>query len=154
MRINNFLKTGNRSKLSRYGSKKEEQTTAKLSLQELLYLLILQNPRFKNFGSSRNSLNPTLRPDLRPNSDDSLYHVIDSCKIFGSTLGVRPNENKTDLGWFQQRIRLNVESCSHQNPKYTNSYLKNPPNRILNRFFKLNPVENKMHLEPESSSRK
>ena len=59
-----------------------------------------QSPRFKNFDSSRNSLNPTLRPDLRPNSDDSLCHVIDSCKIFGSSLGVRPNENKTDLGWF------------------------------------------------------
>ena len=43
------------------------------------------NPRFKNFGSSRKSLNPTLRPNLRPNSDDSLCHVIDSCKIFGST---------------------------------------------------------------------
>ena len=62
--------------------------------------VIDQSPRFKNFGLSRNSLNPTSRPDLRPNSDDSLYHVIDSCKIFGSTLGVRPNENKTDFGWF------------------------------------------------------
>ena len=59
-----------------------------------------QSPRFKNFGSSCNSLNPTLRPNLRPDSDDSLCHVIDSYKIFGSTLGVRPDENKTDLGWF------------------------------------------------------
>jgi len=41
--------------------------------------------RFKSFGSSRNSLNPTLRPNLRPNSDDSLCHVIDSCEILGST---------------------------------------------------------------------
>ena len=59
-----------------------------------------QRLRFKNFGSSRNSLKPTLRPDLRPNSDRSLCHVIYSCKIFGSTYGVRPNENKTNLGWF------------------------------------------------------
>ena len=44
-----------------------------------------QSPRFKNFGSCRNSLNPTLRPNLRPNSDDSLCHGIDSCKIFSST---------------------------------------------------------------------
>ena len=44
-----------------------------------------QSQRYKNFGLSRNSLSPTLRPNLRPNSDDSLYHVIDSCKIFGST---------------------------------------------------------------------
>ena len=63
-------------------------------------LLFLLSPRFKNFGSSRNSLNPTLRPNLRPDSDDSLCHVIDSCKIFGLTLGVRSDENKTDLGWF------------------------------------------------------
>ena len=60
----------------------------------------LLSPRFKNFGSCHNLLNPTLRPNLRPNSDDSLSHVIDSCKIFGSTQGVMPNENKTDLGWF------------------------------------------------------
>ena len=31
---------------------------------------------------------------------------------------------------------------------------KNPPNRILNRFFELNSAENKMQLESESSSRK
>ena len=30
------------------------------------------SPLFKNFGSIRNSLNPT----ERPNSDDSLCHVI------------------------------------------------------------------------------
>ena len=45
-----------------------------------------------------------LKPDFKakpsPNSNDSLCHVIDSCKIFGSTLGVRLNENKTDLDWF------------------------------------------------------
>ena len=52
-------------------------------------------PAIQNFDSSRNFLNPTLRPYLRPNTDDSLFHVIDSCKIFGSTQGVRPNENKT-----------------------------------------------------------
>ena len=52
----------------------------------------------KTFDSGRNSLNQALRPNLRPNSDDSLCHVIDSCKIFGSTKRVRPNENKTDLG--------------------------------------------------------
>ena len=39
----------------------------------------------KTFDSGRNSLNQALRPNLRPNSDDSLCHVIDSCKIFGST---------------------------------------------------------------------
>jgi len=60
--------------------------------------------RFKNFGLSRNALNPTLRPNLRPNSDDSLCLVIDSCKIFGSTLGVWPNKNKTDLGGFSQGL--------------------------------------------------
>ena len=75
------------------------------------------SPRFKSFCSSRNSVNPTLRPNLRPNSNDSMCYVIDSCQIFGSTEGVRPNENKTDLGWFQWRIRLNVESSSHQNPE-------------------------------------
>ena len=32
------------------------------------------------------------RPNLSPNSDDSLFHVIDSCEILGSTCGVRPNE--------------------------------------------------------------
>ena len=78
------------------------------------------------------SLNPTLRPNLRPNSDDSLCHVIDSFKIFGS---VRPNENKTDLGWFSRRIRLNVESCSHQNLECANSNHEIPSNIILNRFF-------------------
>ena len=57
---------------------------------------ISQSSRFKNFDSSRNSLNLT----LRPNSDDSLCHGIDSCKIFGSTEGVRPNEKKTDRCWF------------------------------------------------------
>ena len=56
------------------------------------------NPLFKSFGSGRNSLNPALRPNLRPNSDENLCHVIDSYKILGSTYGVRPNENKTDLG--------------------------------------------------------
>ena len=49
------------------------------------YLLLNQSPRFKSFGSSLNSLNPTLRPNLRPNSDDSLCHVIDSCEILDST---------------------------------------------------------------------
>ena len=43
------------------------------------------SPRFKSFGSSLNSLNAALRPNLRPNSDDSLCHVIDSCEILGST---------------------------------------------------------------------
>ena len=31
-----------------------------------LMLFLFQSPQFKNFGSSRNSLNPTLRPNLRP----------------------------------------------------------------------------------------
>ena len=58
-----------------------------------IYIL---SPRFKNFGSNRNSLNTTLRPNLRPNSDDSLCCLIESCKIFGWTEEVRPNINKTD----------------------------------------------------------
>ena len=48
----------------------------------------VQNPLFKSFGSSLNSLNAALRTSLRPNSDDSLWslcHVIDSCEILGST---------------------------------------------------------------------
>jgi len=49
-----------------------------------LFICIL-SPRFKNSDSSRNFLNPTLRVHLRPISDDSLCHVIDSGKIFGST---------------------------------------------------------------------
>ena len=57
------------------------------------------NPLFKSFGSGRNSLNSAVRPNLRPNSDENLCHVIDSYKIFGST-SLRSNENKTDLGWF------------------------------------------------------
>jgi len=48
-------------------------------------VLCSQSPRLKNFGSSRNSLNPTSRPNLQLNSDDSLCQVIDSCMIFGST---------------------------------------------------------------------
>ena len=51
-----------------------------LPQQNLLFEMFKLH-RFKNLDSSRNSLNPT----LRPNSDDSLCHVIDSCKIFGST---------------------------------------------------------------------
>ena len=94
---------------------------AKMAMTDLqrYTLETLQSPRFKNFVSSRNSLNPTLRPNLRPNFDDSLCHVIDSCKIFGST----------------------VESCSHKNPECANFYHENPSNRILNRFYELNSVE-------------
>ena len=60
------------------------------------------SPLYKNFGSSRNCLNPTLRPNLRSNSYDSLCHKIDSYKIFGSTDGVRPNENKPTLIGFSE----------------------------------------------------
>ena len=81
-------------------------------LQPLLSIL---SPRFKNFGLSRNSLNPTLRPSLRPNSDRPWLVLV---------------ENK----------ELNVEECA-------NSYHYNQPNIILNWFFKLNSVENKMQLE-------
>jgi len=35
------------------------------------------SPRLKRFSSGCNSLNPALRPNLRPNSDDSLCHPID-----------------------------------------------------------------------------
>ena len=57
-------------------------------LSDLVYLSLLNypdlSPRFKNFGSSRNSLNPTFRPNLWFNSDDSLCYVIISCNIVGS----------------------------------------------------------------------
>ena len=72
-----------------------------LSKYFLFKNVLLQSPRFENFCSSRNSFNPTFRPNLWPNSDDSLCHVIDSCKIFGSTWGVRSNENKNNLGILQ-----------------------------------------------------
>ena len=38
-------------------------------------------------------------------------------------------------------------------PECANSYYKNPPNRIINRFFELHSVEKKMHLESESSNK-
>ena len=44
-----------------------------------------------------------LRPNLRSNSYNSLCHVIDSCTILDSTYELRPNENKTDLGWFSSK---------------------------------------------------
>ena len=89
------------------------------------FWISVQSPRFKNFGSSGNSLNPT----LRPNSDDSLCYVIDSCKIFRST----------------------VESCSlHKNPECANSYHENLSNRILNWFFELNSVEIRCSLNPKA----
>ena len=49
---------------------------------------------------------------------------------------------------------LSVESCYNKNPEYVNSYHEKPTNRILNRVFELNSVENKMQLKSESSSRK
>ena len=60
---------------------------------------VLQSPRFKNFGSNRNSLNLTIRPDLQPNSNDSLCHMIDSCKIFGKVF----TKHVSKL-WLDQRI--------------------------------------------------
>ena len=44
--------------------------------------------------------------------------------------------------------------CSHHNVECANSHHENPPNRILNRFFEFNSVENKMQLESKNSSRK
>ena len=84
-----------------------------------IFHIIDQSQRFKSFESSRNSLNPGLRLNLRPNSDDSLYHVIDRCKLFNSTYGVRPIVNKTYFVGFSGvirvwRISLNVESCLNQ----------------------------------------
>ena len=38
-----------------------------------------------NLNPQINFLNPTLRPNLQPNSDDSVCHVIDRCKNLGST---------------------------------------------------------------------
>ena len=61
---------------------------------------VTQSRRFKNFGSSQNFLNPTLRPDLRPNSNDSLCHVIESCKIFGSIKELGPKKIKPTLVGF------------------------------------------------------
>ena len=54
----------------------------------LLYYIIYlagryQSPRFKSFCLSLKSLNADLRPNLRPNFDDILCHVIDSCEILG-----------------------------------------------------------------------
>jgi len=55
-----------------------------------------QRPRFKNFSSGRNSLNPALKPNLRPNSDNSLCHMIDSIEI----LGLGPKKIKLTLVGF------------------------------------------------------
>ena len=63
-------------------SRRRKETTTGVELKTNMLLL---SSRFKNFGSSRNSLNQTLRPNIRPNSDDSLCHVIDSYNILGST---------------------------------------------------------------------
>ena len=58
--------------------------------------------------------NRVLRSNRRSNSEDSFCHMIDSREILESTYGIRPDDIKTDLCWLQWRIRLNVESCSHQ----------------------------------------
>ena len=41
---------------------------------------------------------------------------------------------------------------SHQNPECANSNYENPPNRILNRFYELNSVENYSNLNPEAQA--
>ena len=103
------------------------------------------SPRFKSFGSSLNSLNAALRPNLRPNSDDSLCHVIDSCEILGSTW-VKPNENKTD-SWLV--LVKNKAQCSYQNPECANSNYENLPNKTWTKIcWKLE------QLKSESPSRK
>ena len=79
---------------------------------------------------------------LKKNKIQNEYLRFSRNVSFAQTLDYRPNENKTDLGWFQWRIRLNAESCSHQIPECANSNHKNLPNTILNRFYKLNSVEN------------
>ena len=43
-----------------------------------IFNIIGQRTRLKSFDSGRNSLYPALKPNLRPNSDDSLCHKIDS----------------------------------------------------------------------------
>ena len=93
-------KSANKILITIYFLRKRRLGNNFLSKYFLFKNVLLQSPRFENFCSSRNSFNPTFRPNLWPNSDDSLCHVIDSCKIFGSTWGVRSNENKTNLGWF------------------------------------------------------
>ena len=57
---------------------------------------------FKGFCLGINSLNPALRPNLRANSDNSLCHVIDSCKILGSTLELGPMKIKPTLVGFSE----------------------------------------------------
>ena len=39
-----------------------------------------------------------------------------------------------------------------KNPECANSYHENLPNRILNRCFELNSVENKMQLDPKAQA--
>jgi len=45
---------------------------------------------------------PALRPNLRPNSDDSLFHVIDGFEILGLTCIDRPNKIKQTLVGFSE----------------------------------------------------
>ena len=58
----------------------------------LIFIVIaFLSPQFKSFCSGRISINPA----LRPTSDDSLCHMIDSFVILGSTYNGRPIEKKT-----------------------------------------------------------
>ena len=61
---------------------------------------IQRSPRFKIFDSGRNSRNPALRPNLRPN-------LTTACVTWLTAI----QDLKLDL-W--SRIRLNVESCSQK----------------------------------------
>ena len=104
-------------------------------IEQVCYLSL----RFKIFSSS---LTPTLRPDLRPNPDTSLAATRSTARL----MELGPMKIKPTI--------VENESCSNKNPECANSYHENLPNRILNRFFEVNSLENKMQLESESASRK
>ena len=45
---------------------------------------------------------------------------------------------------------VKVENKAHKNPECANFYHENPPNRLINRFFKLNSLENKIQFESKA----
>ena len=80
------------------------------SSKELIFCLNLKssNPYiFETWArdlkiSTRNSLNPTLRHNLWPNSDDSLCHVIDSCNSSARLKELGPIKIKPTLVGFKE----------------------------------------------------
>ena len=53
----------------------QQPLEASCKLWKNIYV-IFPSPKFKGFGSGRYSLNPAVRTNLRPNSDNTLCHVI------------------------------------------------------------------------------